>query len=158
MILGNLGSVLGQLGSIPLGVGKAKGNIVPGLKSSLEQTVKEVLKADKTAPIYKSQFLKERYTDALFRRFDQRMIDQPKKFAAWMMETAEKSGTRLIWNSMYHKGVKEPREGSEIDPETALSVTGNRQKAGCLVIRLGVVGRLCSSSIVTGKQIGRAHV
>jgi hypothetical protein len=108
MILGNLGSVLGQLGGLPLTVGKAKGHILPGVKNTIEQTTRELFKnVDNSAPIYKSQFLKERYADSLFRKFDQRLIDQPKKLAVWMMETTDKAAARTAWNAMYSKGVKE---------------------------------------------------
>ena len=109
MILGNLGSTLGQLGNVPLGVGKANvKNTAVGLKDTVELMAKEIFrKPDKSAPIYKSQFLKERYSDALYRRFDQKLIEQPKKLAVWMMEQAEKSGTRLVWNSMYSKALKD---------------------------------------------------
>lgn len=107
MILGNLGSVLGQVGNIPLGVGKAKIHSVSGLKDTVEQSVKEILTGNKNAPVYRSLFLKERFSDELFRRFDQRLIDQPKKMAVWLMETVDKASTRFVWNSMYNKGVKQ---------------------------------------------------
>lgn len=108
MILANLGSVLAQTGNLPLAAGKAKGHIVPGLTKTIEQTTRELFKnVDNAAPIYKSQFLKERYTDALFRKFDQRLIDQPKKLAVWLMETVDKAASRVTWNAMYSKGVKE---------------------------------------------------
>jgi hypothetical protein len=124
MILGNLSSAIGQLGSIPLGVGKAKWNSIPAIKDSMELTAKElglatakITKANQTAeklatslkdmPVYKSQFLKERYLDVNYRRFDQRLIEQPKRLAAWLIETADKSGSRYIWNAMYQKGLKE---------------------------------------------------
>lgn len=124
MILGNLSSAIGQLGSVPLGVGKAKWSSLPAIKDSMEVTAKELglataskIKANqiadklasslKNSPVYKSQFLKERYLDVNYRQFDQRMIQQPKRLAAWMIETADKSGTRFIWNAMYQKGLKE---------------------------------------------------
>lgn len=107
MVLGNLSSALGQLGNIPLSIGKAKTHSVPGLLDTIGQTTREIFHGDKTAPIYQSNFLKERYTDSLFRRFDQKLIQQPRRLAVWMLETADKSGTRFTWNSMYQKGLKE---------------------------------------------------
>lgn len=126
MILGNLGSTLGQLGNIPLGIGKAKQYTLPGLKDTVSQTVKEILRADKTAPIYQSTFLKERFADSLFRRFDQKLIEQPRKLAAWMLETGDKAGTRFIWNSMYNKGLKEGVEDAikYADYETRKIIAG----------------------------------
>lgn len=107
MILGNLGSVLGQLGNIPLGVGKVKQHAFKGLTDTIDQTIKEVIKKDTKLPIHQSTFLKERFSDGLYRRFDQSFLDQPKKFAVWMMETTDKAATRFIWNSMYNKGLKQ---------------------------------------------------
>lgn len=107
MVLGNLSSALGQLGNVPLGVGKAKLYALPGLKDTTEQLAKELFRMEKDAPIYKSNFIKERFADKLYRRFDQKLIQQPKKLAVWMMETADRAGTSFIWNSMYRKGLKE---------------------------------------------------
>jgi hypothetical protein len=107
MILGNVGSLLAQTGSIPLGVAKAKQYIVPGLKNTMVQSFKELLHGNKSAPVYKSQFLKERFVDENFVRFDQKLIDQPKKLAVWAMSTVDKMSSRTIWNSMYAKAVKE---------------------------------------------------
>ncbi|RFU70347.1 hypothetical protein D0469_07030 [Peribacillus saganii] len=108
MIVGNLASALGQVGSVPLGIGKAKQYSIPGLRDTLIQAATQITgKANKSNPTYQSQFLKERFSDKLYRRFDQRLIEQPKKLAIWLLETADKSGTTFIWNSMYHKGLKE---------------------------------------------------
>lgn len=107
MILGNVGSLLAQTGSIPLGIAKAKQYIIPGLKNTMVQSFEELIHGSKSAPIYKSQFLKERFVDDNFVRFDQRWIDQPKKLAVWAMSTIDKMSSRTIWNSMYAKAVKE---------------------------------------------------
>jgi hypothetical protein len=32
-------------------------------------------------------------------------LKKPEKMAAWMLETADKSGTYFAWNSMYRKGL-----------------------------------------------------
>lgn len=128
MILGNLGSVLGQLGNIPLGIGKAKQHAIPGLKDTVDQTFKEVLKKDKNLPIHQSNFLKERFSDQFYRRFDQRLLDQPKNLAIWLMETADKAGTRFIWNSMYNKGlaqgVKDPIKYADYETRNVIAGRG----------------------------------
>lgn len=126
MILGNLGSALGQLGNVPLGIAKAKTHSVGGLVDTVKQTVGNIIHNDKTAPIYKSEFLKERFVDKNYRKFDQRMIDQPKKMAVWILETADKAGSKFIWNSMYKKGLadKVPNPMKYADTETRKIVAG----------------------------------
>jgi hypothetical protein len=105
MILGNLGSALGQLGNIPLAVGKAKQHSITGLGDTLSQLGKFVTKGEKNAPIHQSKFMKERYLGKSYSRFDQKLIDQPKKMAVWMLETADQVGSSFTWNSMYRKGI-----------------------------------------------------
>ncbi|WP_141431418.1 hypothetical protein [Bacillus sp. 03113] len=106
MIVGNLSSALGQVGSVPLGIGKAKQHAITGLADTLIQASGQALgKGNKSVPINQSNFLKERFSNQLYRRFDQKLIEQPKKLAVWLLETADKSGTSFIWNSMYRKGL-----------------------------------------------------
>lgn len=126
MILGNLGTVVAQYGNLPWGIGKAKWSSLPGLKNTLKQTTKELFHGEKNDPIYQSTFMKERYQDHLFRRFDQKLLQQPKKFAVWAMETADQQATRFIWNSLYHKAKKEGIKDAVkyADYETRKTVAG----------------------------------
>jgi hypothetical protein len=64
MILGNLGSALGQVGNVPLTLGKAKQYAPQGLIDTLKYTANHLLGGDKnlSAPMNKSQFLKERFS------------------------------------------------------------------------------------------------
>ncbi len=108
VIVGNLASVLGQIGNVPLGIAKAKAFSAPGLADTLTQAANQILnKKDLSAPIYQSNFLKERYSNQFFSKFDQKILEQPKKLAVWMMETADKAGTNFVWNSMYRKGLSQ---------------------------------------------------
>jgi hypothetical protein len=53
--------------------------------------------------LYKqSPFLKERYMSALIDRFDTKLINQPQKFAAWMMNVVDEVSTKYMWSSVYN--------------------------------------------------------
>lgn len=107
MILGNLGSALGQIGNAPLAIGKAKQFAPQGLMDTLSYAANHLISGDKNlaAPIQQSQFLKERFSGNYFTRFDNGLLKKPEKMAAWLLETADKSGTYFTWNSMYRKGL-----------------------------------------------------
>lgn len=100
-ILGNLGSTLAQLANVPLGVSFAKQHSVKGLG----RTLKAVL--DNSEPIHQSPFMKERYSQSLYRKFDQRLIDQPQKMAEWLIENSDRAGSSFVWNAAYEKGLKQ---------------------------------------------------
>lgn len=100
-ILGNLGSALAQVANIPNGLAFAKQHSVKGLGRSMKGIM------DVNEPIYKSPFLKERYSSQMYRQFDQKMLDQPQKMAEWLIETADKVGTSFVWNSTYEKGLSQ---------------------------------------------------
>lgn len=100
-ILGNVGSTVSQLANIPNGVAFAKQYSVKGAGETLKEAF------TKSPIMEQSGFLKERYSGQLYRQFDTRWIDQPKKFAEWMMETADRTGTYFVWNSAYAKGIAE---------------------------------------------------
>lgn len=100
-ILGNLGSTLAQLANVPLGVAFAKQHTAKGLG----RTLKGIL--DNSEPIHKSAFMKERYSQSLYRKFDQRLIDQPQKMAEWLIENSDRAGSSFVWNSVYEKGLKQ---------------------------------------------------
>lgn len=102
VILGNLSSALAQVANVPQGIAFAKRYSIPGAGRSLKSIFTE------NEQIAKSGFIKERYGGiggSIYRQFDTRIIDQPKKFAVWMMETADKMGTQFIWNSAYEKAL-----------------------------------------------------
>jgi len=104
-VLGNVSSALAQLANIPQGIAFAKQHSAEGLARSLRAIV-----PSENNPMNQSGFLAERYGGpggAMYRQFDTRIIDQPKKVAAWVMETADKLGTNFVWNSAYSKAVRE---------------------------------------------------
>lgn len=100
-ILGNVSSALAQTANIPNGIAFTKLHSVNGFKN----TIKSIW--DSNAPMQQSNFLKERYSQVLYRRFNHKLIDQPKKMAEWVIETADRVGTSFIWNSAYEKAIKE---------------------------------------------------
>lgn len=101
VILGNLGSTLAQIANIPNGVAFAKQYSIPGAGKALLALVKP------NEAMQQSGFLKERFIGKVYREFDTRMIEQPRRLAEWMMETADRVGTYFVWNSAYTKGIAE---------------------------------------------------
>lgn len=97
-ILGNVGSLLAQLGNVPNGIAATKQYAVKGLSETMGNIF-----GKGTQEIKKSPFLKERYLNT--REFDTRWIDQPKKLTAWTIETADRIGTNFIWNSAHAQGI-----------------------------------------------------
>ncbi|AYC30002.1 hypothetical protein [Paenisporosarcina cavernae] len=99
-ILGNLSSTLAQVANVPLGIAFAKEQAGKGAS----RTIKAFM--NKNEPIHQSAFLKERYLDSKYRKFDEKWLDQPQKAAEWLMEVADRTGTSFVWNSAYEKGLK----------------------------------------------------
>jgi hypothetical protein len=100
VILGNVGSALSQLANIPQGMAFAKQYAVPGMGRTMAAIFKPEMRIA-------SPFLKERFAQGMYRQFDTGLLQQPKKFAMWMMEGADHIGTAFIWNSAYAKAVAE---------------------------------------------------
>jgi hypothetical protein len=104
-------SALSQLANIPLGVAKVKNPI--HISKGVGETLAGFVGKGKAPDAYKqSQFITERYADKLYRRFDTKILDQPEKFASWMLESTDELGTKMIFNSVHSqaiaKGVKDP--------------------------------------------------
>lgn len=98
-VLGNVGSALSQIANVPNGIAFAKQHSLPGAKKTLQSIL---IKNEEMAH---SGFIKERYGDNMYRKFNTKLIDQPEKFAGWLMSAADRIGTTFIWNSAYHKGL-----------------------------------------------------
>jgi hypothetical protein len=101
VILGNVRSTLSQLANIPNGI--AYGGI--DAPAGAIRTLQSIWQPNGT--MSKSAFLKERYLDKSFRRFDQRWWEQPRRFAEAMMEISDRVGTSFVWNTAYAKGVRQ---------------------------------------------------
>jgi hypothetical protein len=109
-VLGNVSSALSQIANVPQGVAYVK-NPVHLSKGAGNYMASIFGKGD--ADLYKkSGFILERYADSVARQFDTKILDQPKKAAAWMLGALDELGTKVIYSSVYQKaladGVKEP--------------------------------------------------
>jgi hypothetical protein len=100
-ILGNAGSMIAQIFNVPQGIASAKQHSIMGLF----QTVGQIWKKDPV--INKSIFVKERYSDSMYNKFDSGILANTKKFAVWMTGVLDEVGTKFIWNSHYQKGIKD---------------------------------------------------
>ena len=95
VVLGNIRSTLAQ----PLNLTNAVANI----KNPVDWASGfQILKNDRNL-LSKSPFLKERYLDDIFDKFDTKVIEQPKKFAKWMLTIGDKVSSELMWGSFYSK-------------------------------------------------------
>jgi hypothetical protein len=102
-ILGNLSSSLSQLANLPQGIAYVK-NPVQLSKGAGNFMASIFGKGD--AGLYKkSGFILERYSDSVARQFDTKILDQPKKAAAWMLGALDEVGTKTIWSSLYQKAI-----------------------------------------------------
>ena len=97
VILGNVSASLAQIFNVPQGIAQVGPlNAVKGLGRSLASMFVE------NKPMAKSTFIKERYFNA-FDRFNTGLLDQPYKFAKWMVTALDEVGTKYIWNSAYEQ-------------------------------------------------------
>jgi hypothetical protein len=96
-VLGKFSSAINQLANIPAGIARIKS--VKALTKAIGQTVVG------NSAIKQSNFISERYMSDIKEQFDTRAIEQPKKFAKWLMSSTDKLGTTFIWNGAYNKAV-----------------------------------------------------
>lgn len=105
-VLGNAGSSLAQLANIPVGIAKVKNPVY--LSKGAGDYLASTIGKGKASKLYnQSQFISERYSGKLFSRFDTKLIEQPKRFAAWLLGAADEVGTKFIWSSTYNKAIAE---------------------------------------------------
>jgi hypothetical protein len=110
-VLLNARSAVSQLANVPAGIARIKDPVAIG--KGIGDTLAGIIGKGENAKLYsKSQFISERYSNRLISRFDQGILDQPKRFAAWLLGAFDELGTKFIWNSAYNKalsaGIKEP--------------------------------------------------
>lgn len=124
-VLMNVGSSLSQFFNIPNGVADAGiKNSTVGFADFARQLGKEL----PDEPINKSVFLKERYSDEIFDKFDVSMTKDIKKFAKWMLTAPDNASSRIIWNAEYRKalseGVPNPIKVADIATEKMVAGRG----------------------------------
>jgi len=100
-ILGNLSSAVSQIFNVPQGIASAKQYSIPGATKTLAQIFQP------NDAMRMSSFIKERYSNSLYNKFDTGILANTKKFAAWMVGVLDEVGTKFIWNSHYEKAVAE---------------------------------------------------
>lgn len=101
VILGNASSSLAQIFNVPQGISSA------GEKNFLKGLARLGLSIGKDDSVMRqSTFLKERYFKG-FDKFDTGILNNTKKFAAWMVTVLDELGTKSIWNAHYEKALAE---------------------------------------------------
>lgn len=100
VIVGNLSSAVAQFFNIPQGVAEA--GPVASAKGLLRSFAGLV---GNNKEIGQSEFVKTRYGDDAFDRFDTGALASTKKLAVWITSIGDKIGTRYIWNSLYEKAL-----------------------------------------------------
>lgn len=101
-IVGNVSSMVAQIFNVPQGIAEAG---IPSSIKGVGRTVSSIL--DKNSPINKSLFVKTRYGDNSFDRFDTGLLNNSKKMASWMTGILDEVGTKYIWNSVYDKALSQ---------------------------------------------------
>jgi hypothetical protein len=99
VVLGKFSSAINQILNVPNGIARIKNPIA--LTKAIGQTI-----AGNSA-IEQSGFMAERYMDDIIDQFDTKLIQQPKRFAKWLLTVGDKLGTTFIWNGAYNKAVQE---------------------------------------------------
>jgi hypothetical protein len=86
--------------NIPNGVAFAKQHAVKGTGRAITNIFREDPARNK------SIFMKERFGLAKnYRQFEASMLNKPEQFAGWLLETSDRIGTEIIWQSCYEKGL-----------------------------------------------------
>lgn len=104
-VLGNLSSSLSQIANIPQGIAYVKNPI--HLTKGAGNFMASIFDAGHAKLYKQSQFLSERFSHRLFSRFDTKILQQPKRFATWMLGALDEVGTKFIWSSTYNKAIAE---------------------------------------------------
>ena len=104
-ILGNLNSAISQWFNLPNGVAMIKNpvDLANGMKDYVES-----LAGDSAArrALDQSDFMTERYLDEAEAQFDDGLLQQPKKFATWLLTVGDKQASQVIWFSAYEQGMQ----------------------------------------------------
>lgn len=120
VILGNASSALAQAFNLQNGIAEA------GPKYAIRgfgKTIVNMFKKEK--PMNNSVFLRERYFRG-FGKFDRGMINNTRKFSAWMITALDEASTKSMWNMMYEKAISKgiPNPVNYADEATRRMVAG----------------------------------
>lgn len=98
LLVGNLGTVLVQGSNLANAFGYTKQYALVGIYKTFNEFF------NKNALSNQSTYLRERGFAKEYRRLDDRILMQPLNFANWLMETADMTTAKIIWNSAYAQG------------------------------------------------------
>ena len=103
-VLGNINSSISQILNLPQVVGKIKDPV------KIAQGVFDL--ATGKGKYQDSQFIQERYHSDIESQFNTKLLQQPKKFATWMLGALDEGVTKTGWNAVYRqaieKGIENP--------------------------------------------------
>jgi hypothetical protein len=97
-VLGNINSSISQILNLPQVVGKIKDPV------KLAQGVYDL--ASGNGKYQDSQFIQERYHNDVMSQFKTKLIQQPKKFATWMLGALDEAVTKTGWNAVYRQAIE----------------------------------------------------
>ena len=95
MILYNFGSLVAQFFNMPQAIGNTKLYSFLGMGDTLAQIF------NPGDDISRSKFIKTRYADSMYNKFEIGMLKNVSNFGRWVMSGADEIATRFIWNSFY---------------------------------------------------------
>lgn len=108
VILGNASSMVAQVFNLPNGIAEA------GPRYATKGFGRAIASMfEKNRPMDQSTFLRERYFRG-FEKFDRGIINDGRKFAAWMITVLDEMSTKSIWNMMYEKGKAQGLKGQQL--------------------------------------------
>ena len=101
-VVGNVSSALAQGLNVPNAIGYIRDPraLVPAVMDLMTGISKDSAAQERYR---QSSFLTERFSD-VYSQFDTKLLQQPKKFALWMLGALDEAGTRYIWDAAYRKG------------------------------------------------------
>jgi hypothetical protein len=149
VILGNLGSAVSQVANVPNGIAFAKQYSAEGAA----RTLKTIFKPSEE--MMQSPFLKERFGgpgSKVYQQFDTSLLNKPKQFATWVLNTADKLGSEFVWNSAYAKGKAEGVENlvKYADDATRKLIAGRGIGEVPLMYKSKIVGLMAPFQLEVG--------
>lgn len=123
-VLGNLSSTISQIGNVPNALATIQDPVA--LTKGMFHVMGSALNKGHKELYKQSNFITERYADRLIRSFDKRLIDQPKKLAAWLLEALDEMSTKYIWSSAYEQGLKQSDDPMRFADELTRKLVAGR--------------------------------
>lgn len=104
-VVGNVNTMIAQFFNLPNVVGYAKNpvDLAQGFTKSIKASMGD---PETKALLNKSMFLKERYLDRSFRRFDESILNNANRFFSWAMELGDKAVADGAWLTFYDQAIK----------------------------------------------------